>query len=1135
MKKWLSIVIVVFPYFVFAQLRINEIMTNNVSAVWDDSYNFSMWVEVYNQGTVPEDITNYYFSDNTFEPQKWKPASQSIASGAFLVLWFERDDRAGHASFKLDPKGGKLYLFDTKGLIVDMLKYPPQFRNASYGRIEDGVAHWTFFSSFSPGESNNKKAKATDVCTKPIVNVSPGFYNQEVQLTLSTPDTTETIYYTTDGSEPTKQSPVYRQGTSLTISATTCIRAKALSPAKLPGDVFTGTYFINERNFSLPVVSIVTDAAFMTDNTVGIYVKGTNGVWRTCPDDVVANYNQDWDRPVSFEFFDKYKKLQLSQEIDVKVAGGCSRSNAQKSLKLTPKKKHGDNEFRYNFFPESKPHRRYEGLLYRNSGNDFNYTLLRDGFMQTLIRGRLDVDNQAYMPTVCFINGEYRGIQNLRETTDHRNIFSNYGLEEEEIRILDDTEMSTDAEFQSLVTYARDNDINTDEVLANISERLDVNSYLDYMLAQIYFNNGDWPHHNFKVWKKKENGKWRPIIYDTDFGYGLFGLTNSTTKNAILYALDETISRENGMANIYMLRRLLQNQKIKKNFIDRFCVHLSTTFGYERSVMILDSLSGTIHDEMKFHKEKYGAALSGYTNGINTMRNFATTRASTLYGYIGSYFGLGTGLQTVSVKSNISEPHITFNEVLLPSGNEHKITAFTDYGITLTAGQVPGYKFKTWTKTTTGDEFVVFAKGSQWKYSDTGTIPGERWNMPDFSDEGWKTGRSQFGWGSKGESTTISYGADANNKYITSYYRKWFTVADVKLLKQAVIKLFVDDGAVVYLNGTELKRYNMPEGEISFETKALTFNNGANVDLNIPDDILVDGENLIAVEVHQEKITTSDAIFDLSLVWTEISSDSPDTYNLPSISFTLNENALFMAVYERDENYIADSLPPVYLNEIMPGSGIHKDEFNNTDDYVEIYNNGEREIDIAGWFISDNSVVPDKYEFPGSYSSLTTIPAKGRIIVWLDDESWQGVLHANFSLNKAGEILVLSKRKSGQNDFETVDIVRFPAIEDALTYSRNPDGGPEWIIQNSTFNEPNVIIAGQSSLRSQSIIYPTLVDEYMFVRQSENEILTVVTLEGLCVLQQKVDSEQFQVRLSNLKTGVYIVRVGNHSYKIVKK
>lgn len=1135
MKRLLSIVIVLFPCFVFAQLRINEIMTNNVSAVWDDSYNFSMWAEVYNQGTQPEDITNYYFSDNTFEPQKWKSASQTIASGNFLVIWFERDDRAGHATFKLNPEGGELYLFDNKGMIVDKLKYPKQFRNASYGRIEDGVGEWAYFSSFSPGLSNNRKAKATTPCNKPIVNPAPGFYNQDVQLTLSTPDNTETIYYTTDGSEPTLQSPRYVPGTKLNIIATTCFRAKAFSTDKLPGDVFTGTYFINERNFSLPVVSIVTDPKFMTDNTVGIYVKGTNGVWRTCPDNVVANYNQDWDRPVSFEFFDKEKNIQLSQEIDVKVAGGCSRGNAQKSLKLIPKKKHGDNEFRYDFFSESKPHRRYDGLLYRNSGNDFNYTLLRDAFMQTLIRGRLDVDDQAYLPTVCFINGEYRGIQNLRETTDHRNIFSNYGLEEEEIRILDDTEMSTDAEFQSLVTYARDNDINTDEALAYISEQLDINSYLDYMLAQIYFNNGDWPHHNFKVWKKKENGKWRPIIYDTDFGYGLFGLTNSTTKNAILYALDETISRENGMANIYMFRRLLQNQKIKKNFIDRFCVHLSTTFEYDRSVMILDSLSNTIQDEVKFHKEKYGAALSGYTNGVNTMRNFASTRASTMFGYIGNYFDLGTDLQTVSVKSNIPEPYISFNEVLLPSGSEHKITAFTDYGITLTAGQVPGYKFKTWKETISGDEFVAVAKGSQWKYSDSDSKPGERWNMPDYSDEGWKNGRAQFGWGSKGETTTISYGADENNKYITSYYRKWFTVADVNLLKQAAIKLFADDGAVVYLNGTELKRFNMPAGEISFETKALSFNNGANVDINIPEGMLVDGENLIAVELHQEKVTTSDAIFDLSLVWTQINSESPATNNSPSMSFTLKENAVFEAVYEKDENYTADILPPVFLNEIMPGSGIHKDEFNDADDYVEIYNDTDNDIDMAGWFISDNPVMPDKYEFPHSSSAITTIPAKGRIVVWLDNEPWQGVLHTNFSLNKAGEILVLSKRKSGQNGFETVDIVRFPAIDDALTYSRYPDGGVEWIIQNATFNEPNTTIVEQIDPKLRTKIYPTLVDDYMFVNHSENEILTVLTLEGLCVLQEKVDSEQFHIRMSNMKTGVYIVRIGNHSYKIVKK
>ncbi|MDR2844449.1 MAG: hypothetical protein LBV57_07375, partial [Candidatus Symbiothrix sp.] len=124
-------------------------MSNNISALMDESHNYSMWVELYNSDTNSEDQSDYYFTDNLSQPQKWKPLSKIIPSRGFGILWFERDERSGHANFKLAPQGGVLYLLDESGVVIDKVIYPPQYRNISYGREADGSEDWVYFVEYS--------------------------------------------------------------------------------------------------------------------------------------------------------------------------------------------------------------------------------------------------------------------------------------------------------------------------------------------------------------------------------------------------------------------------------------------------------------------------------------------------------------------------------------------------------------------------------------------------------------------------------------------------------------------------------------------------------------------------------------------------------------------------------------------------------------------------------------------------------------------------------------------------------------------------------------------------------------------------------------------------------------------------
>ncbi len=154
-----------------------------------------------------------------------------------------------------------------------------------------------------------------------------------------------------------------------------------------------------------------------------------------------------------------------------------------------------------------------------------------------------------------------------------------------------------------------------------------------------------------------------------------------------------------------------------------------------------------------------------------------------------------------------------------------------------------------------------------WKYLADGTNQGSNWRQPGFNDSAWSSGLAALGYGFGNEQTVVSYGSNVSNKYITTYFRHTFNVADVSQINSLYTYLMVDDGAVVYLNGTEIKRYNMPTGSVSYTSLASSAI-GSSVSwqyYDLPISALVNGENIIAVEVHQASASSSDLLFDMEL------------------------------------------------------------------------------------------------------------------------------------------------------------------------------------------------------------------------------------------------------------------------------
>lgn len=166
---------------------------------------------------------------------------------------------------------------------------------------------------------------------------------------------------------------------------------------------------------------------------------------------------------------------------------------------------------------------------------------------------------------------------------------------------------------------------------------------------------------------------------------------------------------------------------------------------------------------------------------------------------------------------------------------------------------------------------TLIPAGSTWKFLDNGSNQGTAWRSAGFDDTAWAAGPAQLGYGDNDEATLVSFGPDSNNKYITTYFRKTFTVTNPAQFTSVTLNMIRDDGAVVYVNGVEVWRLNLPTGAIAYNTLAVAAvsDETAWQTVAISPSVLVAGTNVVAVEMHQNLGTSSDISFDFSMVGTD--------------------------------------------------------------------------------------------------------------------------------------------------------------------------------------------------------------------------------------------------------------------------
>ena len=652
-----------------AQVIINELMQSNIDCVMDDINEFpDSWVELYNSGTTAVNLNTLSISDKNDPTKAWTLPDKTLQPGSHILVYCDKEEQGLHTPFRLESgKGCAVYLFYNGEVIdkVEGLKKQPA-PNIAYGRKTDGSDSWGYMTTPTPAAANCGST-CKDILGAPIFSEKGKVMKdgKPFNLQLSLPDGAEgaEIRYTTDGTEPTRTSYLYQQ--PISISKTTVVKAKLFLDGMLSPRATAQSYIFFPRDITLPVISISTNRKYLYDNKIGIYVDGNYQSGK-------KNYEFDWRRPINIEFFfEPEQDSQINQLCEARIMGGATRGSARKSLAVYANKRFGEKRLNYEFFPDDRPGiTNFKSIALRNSGNDFDYLYQRDAIIQLNTARHCDIDFQAYRPAIVYFNGEYMGMLNIRERSNEDNIYTNYdGLED-----LDMFENWWELKEGTWDNYNAFKNFYAEHghTLAEYDKWMDTMEFLNLMLVNLYYNNRDFPGNNIVMWRpRSEDGRWRWIMKDTDFGLGLYGV--SASYNSIKWIYDPNYDSGTNWANQYdhtrLFRRLMEDADFKREFIDRAAIYMGDWLNERGTRAVWDPLYDAIKYEYPYHRELINKWWPKYDDELNSARNWLSQRTGYFYNYIAAYYGVGSPLPLTINKttgeSERAEMEITFNGVKL--------------------------------------------------------------------------------------------------------------------------------------------------------------------------------------------------------------------------------------------------------------------------------------------------------------------------------------------------------------------------------------------------------------------------------------------------------------------------------------
>lgn len=562
-------------------LLINEVMPSNDNLMRQYDGECYDWAEIVNISDSTINLSDFYLTDDADVPNMFKLPDTELAAGeSIVIICSGNTELTGsyiHAPFTLGRDESWLYIADSHGAYIDCIRiYDVPYR-CSVGRVSDENGTF-YFAEPTPGAENGTGVEF--ISGMPVATTAEGVYDGVDSISVGF-DAAGTIYYTTDGREPDKYSILYEGPLELT--KTTVLRAICYEEGKMPSEIITTTYIINE-NHTLPVVSMVANPGEMNY--------------------MYYNYKSSIEIPGSLSLYENGEKFTI--DCGLEMHGHTGLEMPKKSFKINFRGKY-DGLLNFPVFGEDGP-MVYDALCLR-SGQDYGRAIIREQLFTSLcLDATDDVLAQRDKYCILYINGKYHGIYCLKEAFSNLYYAENQGVDEESVTMVQAP--VGHGEFLDLIWFCQRNDMSKTENYEYVASKIDIDSLIDWMIMQAYCSNGD-VQQNLRYYKSSQNGdKYMFAFYDLDWAFYFH--------TCFSHVLDP----EMGWQHLGMTANLMESPVFRQKFLERVSYHMNNTLTDEIVLGRIDYYQEMLEPEIERERDRWGGTAADWRRSMDVLREF---------------------------------------------------------------------------------------------------------------------------------------------------------------------------------------------------------------------------------------------------------------------------------------------------------------------------------------------------------------------------------------------------------------------------------------------------------------------------------------------------------------------------------
>lgn len=507
----------------------------------------------------------------------------------------------------------------------------------------------------------------------------------------------------------------------------TAIRAVAVEPGFLPSEVVTSVFFITPQGwnrYNLPVASVVIPENSLFDYAEGIHTAGIAfDSWRNqnpnddSPPVSKANYGQRGritEKLAWFEFFNPTSQtVPIATNVGLRIHGGASRRFARKSLRLYARDEYGNDQIDYPIF-ENHQIEIFERLVLRNSGGDERYANMRDVVI-TEIAEPMNALVSASQPCFVFINAEFYGLNNVRESIDNNYFKIRFGIENENLDLVEGSNLTEgdDTRLNEVMALCQNGDFTTASTIEEFENFVEVESFFDTFITNFFGANTDMFPKNTIWWRDREpsdgDDRFKSFFYDTDrsWAHPISADSINTTANPYVFYLEENIDFTHPYLNCF--QAAMTNPNLETYFINRSADVMNTFFLPERTTSIItefvDLYSPFIEEQIdRWSGNSNVQNMAEWEEYIAEMIAFSEYRPGFFRQHIVDYFETGGDYDLVLDVSDESHGFIHLNTIDILSATEGisenvypwEGVYFKNVPVTFTAVPYEGFLFSHW-------------------------------------------------------------------------------------------------------------------------------------------------------------------------------------------------------------------------------------------------------------------------------------------------------------------------------------------------------------------------------------------------------------------------------------------------------